>query len=134
ARIGRPEGSVVRSGTQVRDTASGGIFGRTCPATTSRAAPAPAARTAGSRGSDRAGGRGCEDRGKVGQVGFVVVGRLGQEEVLVFGVLEPARLRDDRQIPAQLARDQAEARANLVQRQLQRGNPDLFVDLVAAGI
>ena len=47
---------------------------------------------------------------------FVVGRRLVMEERLMLGVLQPARLRDDRQVAAELAGDRVEQRADLLER------------------
>ena len=52
----------------------------------------------------------------------------------MVGVLEPARLGDDRQVAAELAGDRREPLADLGHRQRRPGRVDLVVDRVAAGV
>ena len=64
----------------------------------------------------------------------VVIHRLVDHEPLVVGVLDPAGLRDDREVAAQLPADPVELRANLRQRPCRPVAQDLVVDDVAAAL
>src|SRR6478736_3058045 len=60
--------------------------------------------------------RRLEDCGELLRVVLVVLDRLAEEPLLVRCVLDPAGLRDDGQVAAQLARDRPEQGADLVDR------------------
>src|SRR5689334_8038115 len=78
----------------------------------------PASRSAGRR----------EDGREVGAVLVVVIERLVDDVAHVIGVLDPARLGDDGQGAAQLARDGPELLAHLGQRSARPVRLDLGVD------